>query len=164
MLSGSIYFGYMDMDVFFLLPPIIETPRIKSWNSFCSYRIQIQSWLFAYNKTVQSKYWKLFKESGWGKYRIPSTTKSVDFIMEGILVKDSDFSDLDVLTKQIEKGTLSFIEDVERYLTNHRELGQEMEEEIKTLLNTGNEALLALLNGTCLKKKWASKNYGPCQE
>jgi len=79
--------------------------------------------LFAYNKTVQSKYWKLFKESGWGKYRIPSTTKSVDFIMEGILVKDSDFSDLDVLTKQIEKGTLSFIEDVERYLTNHRELG-----------------------------------------
>jgi hypothetical protein len=42
--------------------------------------------------------------------------KGVDSIVEYILVDNPDFSDLDALTNQIEKGTLKFIEDVERFL------------------------------------------------
>jgi hypothetical protein len=61
----------------------------------------------------------LFKESNWNKYRIPSTTKGVDSIMEYILVDNPDFSDLDMLTKQIEKGALKFIKDTETFLSKH---------------------------------------------
>jgi hypothetical protein len=53
------------------------------------------------------------------KYRIPSTTKGVDSIVEHILVESTGFRDLDALTKQIEGGTLKFIEDVEGFLSKH---------------------------------------------
>ena len=59
-------------------------------------------------------------ENSWNKYRIPLTTKGVDSILEGILVDNPDFSDLDTLTKQIERGTLEFIEDVEHFLSKAR--------------------------------------------
>jgi hypothetical protein len=61
----------------------------------------------------------MIKESGWDKYRVPSTIEGVDSIMEDILVEESDFGDTDALTKQIEKGTLRFIRDVEEYLSEH---------------------------------------------
>ena len=47
------------------------------------------------------------------------TTKGVDSIMEHILVDNPDFSDLDALTGQIEKGTLNFISDIEDFLSKH---------------------------------------------
>jgi hypothetical protein len=81
--------------------------------------VRFEVWLFGYNKQVQAKYWKLITESGWNKYRIPSTTKGVDSIMESTLVDDLDFNDLDSLTKKIERGTLKFIQDVENYLSKH---------------------------------------------
>jgi hypothetical protein len=61
----------------------------------------------------------LIKESDWNKYHIVSTIKGVDSIIEYILVDNPDFSDLDRLTKQIEKGTLTFIKDVENFLSKH---------------------------------------------
>jgi hypothetical protein len=76
-------------------------------------------WLAGYNKQVQAKYWKLFKESGWEKYRIVPTTKGADSILEHILVDNPDFSDLDALTRQIEAGALKFIEEVESFLAAH---------------------------------------------
>jgi hypothetical protein len=42
--------------------------------------------------------------------------KGVDSILEHVLVDNPDFGDLDFLTKQIEKGTLEFIENVESFL------------------------------------------------
>jgi hypothetical protein len=58
----------------------------------------------------------MFKESNWNKYHIISTTKGADSILENILVESPDFRDLDKLTKQIEQGTMKFIEDVESFL------------------------------------------------
>jgi hypothetical protein len=82
----------------------------------CPFRFEV--WLFGYNKGVQAKYWKLFKESRCNIYRIPSTTKGVDSIIEGVLVEKPNFSNLGDLTNQIEKGTLKFIEDVENLSKN----------------------------------------------
>lgn len=117
--SGSIYFGYMDMTYFSFFPKSLKLRGLKVGVVFvhCTFRFEV--WLFAYNKCVQAKYWKLFKESGWNKYRIPPTTKGVDSILEGILIENPDFSDLDTLTLQIERGTLQFINDVENFLFQH---------------------------------------------
>jgi hypothetical protein len=65
----------------------------------------------------------MFRESGWNKYKIRSTTKGVDSIIEGVLAENPDFSDLDTLTEKIEKGTLRFIDDVEHFLSENRERG-----------------------------------------
>ena len=117
--SGSIYYGYMDMTYFSFFPKSLKRRKLKIAIVFLHEAFRFEVWLAAYNKNVQTKYWKLIKESDWNKYRIPSTTKGVDSIIEDILVDNPDFSDLDTLTKQIERGTLKFIDDVENFLSKH---------------------------------------------
>jgi len=117
--SGSIYSGYMDMTYFSFIPESLKLRKLRIGIVFIHESIRFEVWLAGYNKQVQTKYWKLFKESGWNKYRIPSTIKSVDSIMEYILVDNPDFNDLDNLTKQIERGTLDFIKDIENFLSKH---------------------------------------------
>ena len=117
--SGSIYYGYMDMSYFSFFPEALKLRKLKVAIVFIHDTFRFEVWLAGYNKQVQSKYWKLFKESDWNKYDIPSTTKGIDSIVENILVENPDFSDLDTLTKQIERGTLKFIKDVEDFLLKH---------------------------------------------
>ena len=115
--SGSIYHGYMDMTYFSFTPEALKRRRLKIAIVFIHDTCRFEVWLGGYNKQVQTKYWKLVKDSDWNEYRIPSTTKDVDSIMESTLVENPDFSDLDTLTKQIERSTLRFIEDVEGFLS-----------------------------------------------
>jgi hypothetical protein len=48
-----------------------------------------------------------------------TSTKGVDSIIEWNLANDLDFGDLDSLTAIIEGKTAEFIEDVERFLSDH---------------------------------------------
>ena len=52
-------------------------------------------------------------------YKIPSSIKGIDTIVEYVLVDNPDFRDLDALTRQIEKGTMHFIKAVEDYLSEY---------------------------------------------
>lgn len=115
--SGSIYQGYMDMTYFAFIPESLKSKKLKIAIVFCQETFGFEVWLVGYNKQIQTNYWKLFKEINWDKYHLPSTIKDVDFILRYILVEKPDFNDLDTLTKQIEKGTLKFIKDVENILT-----------------------------------------------
>jgi hypothetical protein len=116
--SGSIYQGYMDMTYFALFPEPLKNRKLKIAIVFIHETVRFEAWLAGYNRQVQQRYWKLFKESGWNKYRIPSTIKGVDSIIECTLSDNPDFSDPDALTEQIEGGTLSFIEDIEDFLSS----------------------------------------------
>jgi hypothetical protein len=115
--SGSIYYGYMDMTYFSFYPKSLKDRGLKAGVVFLHEAFRFEAWLFGYNKQVQAKYWKLFKDSAWKKYHLVPTTKGADSILESILVEHPDFSDLDNLTKQIVEGTVKFIEDVERFLS-----------------------------------------------
>jgi hypothetical protein len=117
--SSNIYYGYMDMTYFSFFPISLKHRQLKIAIVFIHDTFRFEVWLAGYNKQAQIKYWKLFKESDWNKYHIVSTTKGVDSIIEYILVGTPDFSDLDTLTKQIESGTLNFIEDIENFLSNN---------------------------------------------
>jgi hypothetical protein len=118
--SGSVYFGYMDMTYFSFYPGSIGDRELKIAIVLIHESMRFEVWLAGYNKQVQSKYWKMFKESSWNKYHIVPTTKGADSILEHTLVKDPDFRDLEKLTKQIEKGTMKFIEDVESFLSKEK--------------------------------------------
>jgi hypothetical protein len=119
LVSGSIYTGYMDMTYFSFFPESIKRLKLKTGIVFLHEAFRFETWLFGYNKKVQAKYWGLIRDSAWNKYRIPSTIKGADSIMEHTLVDNPDFKDLDTLTKQIEKGALNFINDVESFLSKH---------------------------------------------
>ena len=116
---GSIYHGYMDMTYFPLFPKSLKRRKLKIAIVFIHDTTRFEVWLAGNNRQVQAEYWKLFKESGWNRFRIPSMFKGTDSILEYTLVDRPDFGDLDTLTKQIETGTLNFINDIEDFLSKH---------------------------------------------
>ena len=116
---GNIYHGYMDMTYFPLSPNSLKSRKLKIAVVFNYDQFRFEAWLTGYNKQIQKQYWILFQESDWNKYRIPSAIKGVDSIVEYTLAENPDFVDLDGLTKQIEKGTLNFINDIEIFLSEH---------------------------------------------
>jgi hypothetical protein len=117
--SGNIYFGYMDMTYFSFMPESLKSRKLKIAIVFIHDTCRFEVWLAGYNKQVQTKYWNLLTESGWKKYSLVPTTKNADSILEHVLVEDPDFNDLDALTKIIEKETMSFVGDVESFLSEH---------------------------------------------
>ncbi len=117
--SGSIYYGYMDMTYFSFFPESLKNRKLKIAIVFLHQAFRFEAWLAGYNRQVQAQYWKLFQESGWNQYRIVPPAKGVDSIIEGTLAGQPDFGDLAALTGQIEQGTLKFIADVESFLTTH---------------------------------------------
>jgi hypothetical protein len=120
--SGSIYYGYMDMTYFSFFPESLKHRNLKVAIVFIHETCRFEVWLAGYNKQAQSKYWRLFKDCDWNQYHLVSTTKGVDAIMEYNLVDNPDFSDLDALTDQIETGALKFIQDIESFFVKHKDL------------------------------------------
>jgi len=118
--SGGIYYGYMDMTYFSFYPESIKQRKLKIAIVFVHETFRFEVWLAGYNKQVQSKYWKLFKESDWNQYHLVPTTQGVDSIIESVLVDNPDFRDFEALTTQIERETLIFIKDIESFLSEHR--------------------------------------------
>jgi len=113
---SNIYFGYMDMTYFSIIPNSFKDKKLKIAIVFNYETFGFEVWLSAVNKNVLTKYWKLIKEKKWDKYRIVKPVKGIDSILEYNLVNSPDFSNLDALTKKIERGTLKFIKDVEEFL------------------------------------------------
>lgn len=116
--SGSIYYGHMDMTYFSFFPKSFKQRQLKIAVVFIHDTCSFEVWLAGFNKQVQQKYWKLFKESGWNQYHIVPTTKGVDAILDSVLVSHPDFSDLETLTQQIEQSTMKFIQDIENFLSH----------------------------------------------
>ena len=114
--SGNIYYGYMDMTYFSFFPDSLKKRKLKAGIVFLHDSCKFEVWLFGYNKKIQAKYWDILKESGWNKYHLVPTTKGNDAILEQTIAENPDYSNLDALTKQIEKGTLKFIKDIEEFL------------------------------------------------
>jgi hypothetical protein len=115
-ISGSIYYGYMDMTYFPLVPEKLKEKGLKIAIVLIHDRLRFEAWLSGSNKAVQLKYWDIVKEKRWDKYRIPATIKGQDSIVECDLIGNPDFSDLDKLTEQIESRAKIFIQDVEEFL------------------------------------------------
>ena len=117
---GSLYSGYMDMTYFSILPKSLRDRDLKIAIVFLYDAFRFEIWLSGKNKQVLEKYWKVLKGNNLEPYQIVAPGKGIDFIVEHILVENPDFGDLEVLTEQIDHGTLKFIQDIERFLTQAR--------------------------------------------
>jgi hypothetical protein len=116
--SGSIYYGYMDMTYFSFTPKSIKDRGLKIALVFIHDRFCFEAWLAGANRQIQKKYWDLLKESAWDKYHLVPAAKGVDAILEHVVADNPDFSNLDELTGQIDRETSKFICDVEDFLAN----------------------------------------------
>jgi hypothetical protein len=81
---------------------------------------RFEAWIAATNRQVQRKYWELFRNNRWAKYRVVTPAKGVDSIIECDLAEEGfDFGDLHGLTANIEERTAHFIDEIERFLLDH---------------------------------------------
>jgi len=117
LVPGTFYSGYMDMTYFSLVPKSLKQHNLKIAVIFLHETFRFDVWLAGANKQVQAKYWNIFNESSWKKYPIVASPKGTDAIIEHVLVENPDFSKLDELTAAIEKGTLHFIEEIQKFLS-----------------------------------------------
>jgi hypothetical protein len=116
--SSSLYFGYMDMTYFAVVPPSLKNRKLKIAIVLVHETTSFEVWLAGANRQVQAEYWELLKDKNWGNYRLRSPAKGVDAILEYALAPAPDFSDLNSLTGQIVAGTLKFVSDVEAVLSS----------------------------------------------
>jgi len=122
----GLYQGYMDMTYFALFPPSLKRRDLKVAIVFNYAAFRFEAWLAARNRKVQRQYWDLFRDSRWAEYRVVTPAVGIDSIIECDLAKDFDFSDPDALTSRIENATAAFIDNIERFLSEHQ-AGEETE-------------------------------------
>lgn len=115
---GNIYYGYMDMTYFAIVPDFLESRQLKIAVVFPHEDFRFEVWLAARNKQIQTKVWKQIQASGWDRYNLTPQGKGVDAILDHVIVEDPDFSDLKGLTAEIEKGVLSFIKGLKGFLSS----------------------------------------------
>ncbi len=113
---GSLYFGYMDMTYFAIVPEGFKERGLKIAVVYLHEAGRFEVWLSGYNRQIQARYWTIVKESGWDTYHLVAAPQGFDSVLEHILVTEPNFDDLEGLTARIEKGTLEFIHDVEEFL------------------------------------------------
>ena len=118
-IPGNIYYGYMDMTYFAILPESLKQRKLKIAIVFVYDAFRFEVWLSGMNRKVQVQYNKLIEETGWDKYHLTPNPGSEDSILDQVLVEDPDFSDLDLLTEKIDSGTLKFINDVEDFFSEY---------------------------------------------
>lgn len=119
---SSLYQGYMDMSYFALFPSSLKDRNLKIAIVFNYDAFGFEGWLAGRNRKVQRQYWELFKDSQWPEYRVVTPGKGVDSILECDLVTGFDLDDPDALTASIEKATVAFIDDIERFLAQQESL------------------------------------------
>ena len=117
---GNIYFGYMDMTYFSIVPKSFQQRKLKIAVVFIHGTCRFEAWLAGINKQVQEKYWKLIKDSGWNQYQVVPSTKGADAIIVHTLEGNPDFEDLDALTKKIEEETLTYIKTIEAFFSKNK--------------------------------------------
>ena len=115
--SGSLYFGYMDMTYFSFFPDSLKKRNLKTGIVFIHETCQFEAWLFGVNKQIQKQYWEIIRDSGWSQYKLVKTLKGEDAILTHVLVDEPNFDDLEKLTLLIENETLKFIENVENFFS-----------------------------------------------
>lgn len=117
--SGSIYYGYLDMSYFSFHPESFKDRKLRVGIVMIHEECRFDAWLAGYNKQIQYRYWNLLQRSGWNKYPLVESPEGVDAIIEHVLVENPDFEDLDELTRQIEDRVLAFIGEIDEFLATH---------------------------------------------
>lgn len=118
---GNLYFGYMDMTYFSVVPESLARRKLKIAIVFLHEGFRFEAWLSGQNRQVQDDYRRHLQQSGQDQYHLIAKTENPDAIIERILVNDPDFRDLNALTQQIESGTRKFIAEMEDLLAAQAE-------------------------------------------
>lgn len=109
---GAIYKGNPDYSYFSLTTEELKQHKLKFVIILNHKELQFDICLSGQNKSVRKKYWKLFKESDWGKYHIVASIDNSLMIIDHTLVEQADFSDSITLNRIIEAAAMEFMDEI----------------------------------------------------
>jgi hypothetical protein len=115
-ISSSVYYGYMDMTYIAVVPAALKNHGLKVALVFLHEAFHFEVWLSGSTRDVQESYWRHFSRLATLDFQLADDPTRQDFILRAALVEQPDFSDLDALAAQIEKGVLDFISQMEAAL------------------------------------------------
>lgn len=110
--TGSLYFGYMDMTYFAFSPTALRDRKLKIAIVYLHKESRFEVWLGAINRKVQAEYIEFFRLKNIGQYKLSQVSPGVDSILESILSDRPDFDNPEELKKEIERKTIEFAESV----------------------------------------------------
>jgi hypothetical protein len=114
---SNIYYGYLDMTYFAVIPPALKPHKLKIAIVFDYEHFRFEVWLSGANRKVQARVWNHWRENPAGSYRLADDPKVQDYVLADNLVEEPDFNDLTALKAAIEQGTLNFISNIEGRLS-----------------------------------------------
>lgn len=113
---GSIYQGNPDFSYFSLTTEELKKQKLKFVIVLNHKMLSFSICLSGQNKSIRKKHWQMFSESDWNKYHVAESIEDSLSIIEHVIVKEPDFKNKRNLTKQIEKESLKFIEEIKMIL------------------------------------------------
>ena len=116
---SGVYQGCFDMTCFALFPPALKSRDLKLAVVFDYEAFEFEVWLAARNRKVQRRYWELFRDSGWSRYRLVEPSTGVDAIVEHSVGSGFELDDPEALTAKIELTLAAFLVELERFLETH---------------------------------------------
>jgi hypothetical protein len=112
-LPGALYFGYMDMSYFAIVPPSLKPHKLKIAVVFLHQEFRFEVWLSGVNRQVQTECWQRIKENGWNRYPLVAKIQGSDAIIEHKLIESPNFDKPELLTASLVAATSQFIAEIE---------------------------------------------------
>lgn len=113
---GNVSQGYMDYSYFPLFNEYLRDRKLRFGIVLNHEKLRFELWLMGQNAVVQDRYWEVLKSTKWNEKQVNKPKYSV---LELVLVDKPDFTQLNVLTNEIEKETICSIEEIVKYLKNN---------------------------------------------
>ncbi len=112
----NLYQGYLDLTFFTLTTTQVKQRDLKYVIAFIHEKMQFEVWLSGKNRTIMSKYHDKFSNQDLGGNQLTVDEKGMASIVVAVLLDNPGFDNLNELTKQIDEGVISFINDIEKLL------------------------------------------------
>jgi hypothetical protein len=116
--SGALYFGYMDMTYFAVIPDSLKDRHLKIAVVFLHKEYRFEVWLSAANRDIGKEIWQLFSQSSWHEFHLVPSPERSDSIVEYVVTDQPDFDHPEELTRQIISAVEYFITGIETFFTN----------------------------------------------
>jgi hypothetical protein len=117
-IGGGIYQGYMDMSYFSLNTQMLKKRGLKIAVVYLHEKNAFEAWLSARNREILEQYREIFNDVIIDEVEVFHDETNEDAVIECLLTDSPDFDNQDPLMDIIERGTVNFINAVEKILEN----------------------------------------------
>src|SRR5262249_3562740 len=114
---SDLYQGYMDITHFAVFPSLLKQHSLKVAIVFNYEAFRFEAWLAGRNRTVQRRYWEVFKGRPRPKPGGAPPATGIDSSLECALPAVFDPDEPDALPSPIATAAVAFINDIERFLS-----------------------------------------------